>query len=77
MFDVTPEIKTIMKTTSELTRDDLENFSKLNNFDLMPPPRMTMDEYNDFIWEALQFIPSEQIERQKKREKQIKVAFHF
>jgi len=66
-----------MKTTSELTREDLERFSQLNNFDLMPPPRMSMDEYCDFVWEILQHIPPEQIERQKKREKQVKVAFNF
>ena len=61
--------------TNELTRNHLEGFSKLNDFALMPPPRMTMDEYCDFVWETLQHIPPEQIERQKQREKQIKVAF--
>ena len=66
-----------MKMTSELTRENLENLSKLNNFDLMPPPRMTMDEYCDFVWEVLQYIPPEQIDRQKKLEKQIKVAFRM
>ena len=62
---------------SELTREDLEKFSKLNDFDRMPPPRMTMDEYCDFVWEMLQHIPPEQIDRQKKMEKQIKVAFRL
>ena len=55
----------------------MENFSKLNNFDLMPPPRVTMDEYCDWVLEMLQRIPESQIDEQKKREKQIKVAFHF
>ena len=62
---------------SELTREGLEGFSRLNDFDLMPPPRMTMDEYCDFAWEMLRHIPPEQIERQKQREKQIKVAFRM
>ena len=64
-------------TPSELTRENLERFAQLNNFDLMPPPRMTMDEYCDFAWEMLQRVPPEQIERQKQREKQIKVAFRM
>ena len=63
--------------TSELTRDNLKNFSKMNNFDLMPPPRMTMDEYCAFVWEMLQYIPENQINEQKKRDKQIKVAFRI
>ena len=62
---------------SELTRDDLMEFSKLNDFALMPPPRMTMDEYCDFVWEMLQHTPTEQIEQQKQREKQIKAAFRM
>jgi len=61
--------------TSELTRENLENFSKLNRFDLMPPPRMTMDEYCAFVWGMLQYTPPEQLARQKKLEEQIKVAF--
>ena len=63
--------------TNELTRNHLKEFSKLNDFALMPPPRMTMDEYCDFVWEILQRISPEQIERQKQREKQIKVAFRI
>jgi len=63
--------------TSELTRESLEIFSKLNNFALMPPPRMTMDEYCDFVWEMFKSLPPDQIERQKQREKQIKVPFRM
>lgn len=66
-----------MKTTSELTRKDLECLAGLSDYDFMPPPRMSMDEYCEFVWEMLQHTPPEQIERQKKLEKQIKVAFHF
>jgi len=66
-----------MNVTSELTRDDLECLAGLNKFNHMPPPRMTMDEYCDFVWEMLQYIPPEQIDRQKKLEKQIKVAFRM
>ena len=62
---------------SQLTPENLKNMSKLNNFDLMPPPRMTMNEYCAFVWEMLQYIPEHQIDEQKKREKQIKVAFRI
>jgi len=63
--------------TSELTRESLEAFSRLNNFALMPSPRMTMDEYCEFVEEMLLHIPPDQIERQKQREKQIKVPFRM
>ena len=63
-----------MNVTSELTCDDLECLAKLDH---PPPPPLTMDEYCDFVWEMLQSIPPEQIERQKQQEKQIKVAFRM
>ena len=65
----------MMTTTSELEREDLECLTGLSKFDTTPPPRMTMDEYCDFVWEMLQHIPPEQIDRQKRLEKQIKAAF--
>ena len=66
-----------MTSPGELTREDLECLAGLSDFNDMPPPRMTMDEYCDFVWEMLQYIPPEQIDRQKKLEKQIKVAFRM
>jgi len=66
-----------MPATLELTRENLEKFSKLNDFERMPPPRMNSDEYCDFIWEIIQHTPPEQIDRQKKWEKQITVAFRM
>jgi len=62
---------------SRLTREDFECLVGLSEFDYVSPPRMTMDEYCEFVEEMLQHIPLGQIERQKQREKQIKVAFRM
>jgi len=65
-----------MKTmTSELTREDMECLAGLSKYDFMPPPRMSMDEYCAFVGEMLHATPPHHIERQKRLEKQIEVAF--
>jgi len=64
-------------TTSQLIPQDLLFSHELENSGRNQPPRMTMDEYCVFVWEMLQSIPKRQIDEQKKRDKQIKVAFRY
>ena len=62
---------------SQLTPQDLPFSDELENSGRNQPPRLTMDEYCAFVWEMLQYIPESQIDEQKKRDKQIKVAFRI
>ena len=64
-------------TPSLLIPEDLRFSQELEFSGLNQPPQLTMDEYEAFVWEMLQYIPESQIDEQKKREKQIKVAFHL
>jgi len=62
---------------SQLTPEDLYFSKELKNSGNNQSPQLTMDEHCAFVWEMLQYIPENQIDEQKKREKQIKVAFHI
>ena len=63
---------------TELTPKDLECLTELKECPVpFPPLRLTMDEYCEFVWENLQSIPLEFLERQRQLKEFPRVAFQF
>jgi len=61
---------------TELTREDFECLKGLDDCPApFPPPRLTMDEYCEFVWANLKDIPPDLLERQRQLKPHPHVAF--